>query len=72
MRKARPLTESHPIHAIFIFLLWSSSEQRQATFTEIDHLVSYTIIIDDTEDSADEAEKYQGHVTRADGQVGKQ
>ena len=72
MRKARPLAESHPIHGIFIFLLWSCSEKRQAALTEIDHLVSNTIIIDDTKDCADEAEKYQGHVTRADGQVGKQ
>ncbi|XP_065189012.1 uncharacterized protein LOC135819686 [Sycon ciliatum] len=46
-------------------------EKRQAALTEIDHLVSNTIIIDDTKDCADEAEKYQGHVTRADGQVEK-
>ncbi|XP_065188977.1 uncharacterized protein LOC135819656 [Sycon ciliatum] len=46
-------------------------EQRQAALTEIDHLVSNTIIIDDTKDCADEAEKYQGLVTRADGRVEK-
>ena len=72
MRKAWPLAECHSIHGLSIFLLWSSSEQRQAALTEIDHLVSNTIIIDDTKDCADEAEKYQGLVTRADGRVGEQ
>ncbi|XP_065188990.1 uncharacterized protein LOC135819669 [Sycon ciliatum] len=60
-----------PVNVDLLSMLNMGEEQQQAVLTEIDCLASNTIIIDDVKDCADEAGKYQGHVTRADGQVEK-
>ncbi|XP_065189026.1 mucin-5AC-like [Sycon ciliatum] len=60
-----------PVNVDLLSMRNMGEEQKQAALTEIDCLASNTIIIDDVKDCADEAGKYQGHVTRADGQVEK-
>ncbi|XP_065188983.1 uncharacterized protein LOC135819662 [Sycon ciliatum] len=73
-KRKKPIHLPQPTSPVSVDLLSMRNmgeEQWQAALTEIDHLVSNTIITDDVKDCADEAGKYQGHVTRTDGRVEK-
>ncbi|XP_065189018.1 mucin-2-like isoform X2 [Sycon ciliatum] len=73
-RRKKPIRLPQPTSPKSVDLLRMQNmgeEKRQAVLTEIDRLASNTIIIDDMKECADEAGKYQGRVTRADGRVEK-